>query len=129
MTDNIQNETREYRYTQLASEFLPKSTFLSINDFMELFTKSATVKNIYFKIKNRNKKKVKLFCDFLNCPFNVMAHIQTKTNKCVVTKIDTFHLSACNKILKCKATTIRSIIWDKINVDLNTKCLISDVRA
>ena len=56
MTDNIQNEIREYRYTQLASEFLLKSTFLSINDFMELFTKSATVKNIYFKIKIEIRK-------------------------------------------------------------------------
>lgn len=58
-----------------------------------------------------------------------MTHIQKIINKCIVTKMDTFHLPDCSRPSKCKASTIKSIILDKIKIDLSVLKIISDART
>ena len=54
---------------QLKLEFEVGSKFTSIQEFVDLFTKTSVLKSIYFIVKQRNKKTVSLCCKNTLCSF------------------------------------------------------------
>ena len=110
MEKNNSNNIIQFRSAQPKTKFSVGCIFLNIQEFMERFTTSAIIKNIFFKVKRRNSKRVELICGTPECLFCVSAHVKADKHQCVVTKMNPFHQVTCQLTGSCSTTLIKKIM-------------------
>ncbi|KAF7699642.1 hypothetical protein CDIK_1098 [Cucumispora dikerogammari] len=80
------------RANKLKDEFLVCSTFESIDVFLILFSKSATIELISFIVKNRNSKNISSACKKISCSFKARSRFNATKNQCIISHMNTIHL-------------------------------------
>ena len=115
------------RSNQLKLELKEGSVFELIQEFIELFTKSAMLKNIFCKIKHRSKKSVALCCNDSSCIFKVNACFTLREQVYRVTKMIPIHTCSRSKMGNHFKPIIKSAIKNSTNCNIIPRDIINTV--
>lgn len=117
------SEDNTINFTSLAEEFPVGYSYRTIDEFFELFSRSALTKGVCFKIKKRNKLSLTLGCVNPGCGFHVGLSYKSMASVYIIRKLCVDH--SCNADNLKKQSGVSSLIIKENRLeDMSAKSII-----